>query len=152
MKRIIFAITAILLCVSAFAQTFDVTGVVSSQTDGELLTGVTVMIKGQKQGTSTDIDGRFSIKAKAGDVLRFTYIGFKPVEMKVNNAKQLNVVMAEDQTDLDEVVVLGYSQAKKITITGAASGIKADAIRRVPTSSVQNTLAGKLPGFFSQQR
>ncbi|MDE6528030.1 MAG: carboxypeptidase-like regulatory domain-containing protein, partial [Muribaculaceae bacterium] len=57
----------------AYAQQFTATGVVSSGNDGELLPGVTVRVKGQKTGTSTDIDGRFSINVKAGDVLEFSY-------------------------------------------------------------------------------
>lgn len=59
--------------------------------------------------------------------------------------------MAPDQTDLDEVVVVAYGKAKRITMTGAVSGIQAREIRNVPTSSLQNALTGKLPGFFSQQ-
>lgn len=150
MNRIITILLSISVAVAAFAQQFTATGVVSSQKDGELLPGVTVQVKGQKTGTATDIDGNFSIKVKPGDVLEFSYIGYQPVKMKA--AARMNVVMTEDQNSLDEVMVVGYATVKKITLTGAASGINAETIRRVPTSSVQNALSGKLPGFFSQQR
>lgn len=152
MNRIITVLLSIALAFAALAQQFTATGVVSSETDGEFLPGVTVRVKGQQTGTSTDIDGKFSIKAKTGDVLEFSYIGYKPVTAKVKGEGAMNILMTEDQNSLDEVVVVGYSTVKKITLTGAASGINAEQIRRVPTSSVQNSLAGKLPGFFSQQR
>ncbi len=151
MNRIITILLSISLAFAAFAQQFTATGVVSSESDGELLPGVTVRVKGQTTGTSTDIDGRFSIKAAVGDVLELSYIGYKPAKVKVTGEKTMNIIMTEDQTSLDEVVVVGYATVKKITLTGAASGINAEQIRRVPTSSVQNSLAGKLPGFFSQQ-
>lgn len=152
MNRIITVLLSIALAFAALAQQFTATGVVSSEADGEFLPGVTVRVKGQQTGTSTDIDGKFSIKAKTGDVLEFSYIGYKPVTAKVKGEGAMNILMTEDQNSLDEVVVVGYSTVKKITLTGAASGINAEQIRRVPTSSVQNSLAGKLPGFFSQQR
>ncbi len=152
MNRIIFLIFSAVLALGAMAQQFTATGVVSSEQDGELLPGVTVRVKGQKTGTATDIDGRFSIKVNKGAVLEFSYIGYQSAKERAVEGKIMNVVLAEDQNSLDEVVVVGYGQVKKITLTGAASGIKAEQIRRVPTSSVQNALVGKLPGFFSQQR
>ncbi len=152
MNRIIFLIFSAVLALGAYAQQFTATGVVSSEKDGELLPGVTVRVKGQKTGTATDIDGRFSIKVNKGAVLEFSYIGYQSAKERAVEGKIMNVVLAEDQNSLDEVVVVGYGQVKKITLTGAASGIKAEQIRRVPTSSVQNALVGKLPGFFSQQR
>lgn len=60
--------------------------------------------------------------------------------------------MAPDSKGLDEVVILGYGQQKRITMTGAASSIKAEEIKRVPVGSINNVLAGRLPGFFSVQR
>jgi TonB-linked SusC/RagA family outer membrane protein len=152
MNRITIFLLSIALAFAAVAQTFTVEGIVSSATDGELLPGVTVRVKGQQTGTATDLDGRFHIQAKVGDMLTFSYIGYVTHSAKVTSNKTMNIVMSEDQTSLDEVVVVGYSTVKKITMTGAASAINAETIRRVPTSSVQNALSGKLPGFFSQQR
>lgn len=152
MNRIITILLCITFAVAAYAQQLTVTGLVSSENDGEALPGVTVRVKGKSALTATDIDGKFSIRADKGDQLEFSYIGYKTLTAKVSGEKTMNIVMSEDQTDLDEVVVVGYATVKKITLTGAASGINAENIRRVPTSSVQNALSGKLPGFFSQQR
>ena len=151
MKRLIILLFSINLFAIAMAQTFTLKGVISS-TEGELLPGVTVRVKGTSVGTATDLDGAFAIKTKIGDVLEIAYIGFKSQSIKVRSEKHLNVVLSVDQNNLDDLVVVGYQQAKKLTLTGSVSGLNATEIKRVPTSSVQNTLQGKLPGFFSQQR
>lgn len=151
MKRLLLILVCISLFMSAFGQSFVLKGIVSSA-DGELLPGVNVKIQGTTVGTITDIDGNFQLNVNKGAVLEFSYIGFKKQSIKVNSQQMLNVELAPDQTNLDEVVVVGYGKAKRITLTGAVSGIQAREIRNVPTSSVQNALTGKLPGFFSQQQ
>ena len=151
MKRLLLILVCISLFISAFGQSFVLKGIVSSA-DGELLPGVNVKIQGTTVGTITDIDGNFQLNVNKGAVLEFSYIGFKKQSIKVNSQQMLNVELAPDQTNLDEVVVVGYGKAKRITLTGAVSGIQAREIRNVPTSSVQNALTGKLPVFFSQQQ
>ena len=150
MKRILLILLSINLFTFAFGAIVNDKGKVSS-TDGELLPGVNVRIKNATIGTITDFDGNYQLKANKGDILVFTHIGFKKYELKVGNQTSWNVELAPDQTDLDEVVVVAYGKAKRITMTGAVSGIQAREIRNVPTSSLQNALTGKLPGFFSQQ-
>lgn len=150
MKRIFLILLSINLMTFAFAQSLTVKGKVSS-TDGELLPGVNVKVKNATIGTITDFDGNYQLKVNKGDVLEFTYVGFKKYELKVGNQRDWNVELMPDQTSLDEVVVVAYGKAKRITMTGAVSGIQAREIRNVPTSSLQNALTGKLPGFFSQQ-
>ena len=70
----------------------------------------------------------------------------------MGNRSFIKLVLAPDSKGLDEVVILGYGQQKRITMTGAASSIKAEEIKRVPVGSINNVLAGRLPGFFSVQR
>ena len=153
MNRLITIALSIIIALQAIAQQFTVTGTVTSKADGEPLVGVTVRVKGTSKATATDISGNFAIQAAVGDELDFTYIGYVNRQLKVtSDSEPVIVEMSEDQTELDEVVVVGYGTVKKITLTGAASNIDAEQIRRVPTSSVQNALSGKLPGFFSQQR
>lgn len=151
MRKLLLILVCICSLTSVFAQSFVLNGVVSS-TDGELLPGVNVKIQGASVGTITDLDGKFQLTVDKGAILEFSYIGFKKQTIKVGDQKLLNVELAPDQTDLEEVVVVGYGKAKRITLTGAVSGIQAREIRNVPTSSVQNALTGKLPGFFSQQK
>lgn len=151
MKRLFLILISINLFTLAFGQSFTVKGKVSS-TDGELLPGVNVKVKNATIGTITDFDGNYQLKVSKGNILEFTYIGFKKYEVKIGDQHELNVELMPDQTNLDEVVVVAYGKAKRLTLTGAVSGIQAREIRNVPTSSLQNALTGKLPGFFSQQQ
>lgn len=151
MKRILLILLSINLFVFAFGQSITVKGKVSS-TDGELLPGVNVKVKDATIGTITDFDGNYQLKVNKGEVLEFTYIGFKKLAIKVGNQRDWNIELTPDLTNLDEVVVVAYGKAKRLTMTGAVSGIQAREIRNVPTSSLQNALTGKLPGFFSQQQ
>ena len=110
MKRILLILLSINLFTFALAQSLTIKGKVSS-TDGELLPGVNVRIKNATIGTITDFDGNYQLKANKGDILVFTYIGFKKYELKVGNQTSWNVELAPDQTDLDEVVVVAYGKA-----------------------------------------
>ncbi len=150
MKRILSVLFCLCATVYAFAQT-NVTGKVTDYETGDELIGVTVKVKGTNVATVTDIDGQFAIAARNGQTLVFTYVGYKDVEQKVEGGK-CNIQMHEDKNDLNEVVVVGHGTAKRITMTGAVSAINGKELQKVPVSSVQNALAGKLPGFFSQQR
>ena len=151
MKRILLILLSINLFAFAFGQSITVKGKISS-TDGELLPGVNVKVKDATIGTITDFDGNYQLKVNKGEVLEFTYIGFKKLAIKVGNQRDWNIELTPDLTNLDEVVVVAYGKAKRLTMTGAVSGIQAREIRNVPTSSLQNALTGKLPGFFSQQQ
>ena len=150
-KVVILSVLMSFCMTAAFAQSGAVKGKVLDEL-GEPIIGANIVEMGTTYGTITDIDGNFQLNVNKGAVLEFSYIGFKKQSIKVNSQQMLNVELAPDQTNLDEVVVVGYGKAKRITLTGAVSGIQALESRNVPTSSVQNALTGKLPGFFSQQQ
>ncbi len=97
----------------SFAQEKTVSGTVSDNSGA--LPGVSVLIKGTATGTETDFDGKYSIKAKTGDVLSFSYLGYVTVEKTVGSANTVNVTMVEDANVLDEVVVtaLGIKRDKQ---------------------------------------
>ncbi len=150
MKRLILLFISIQSFFFAFAQgPSQVRGTVYSS-DGETLIGVTVTVEGKSIGTVTDMDGVYHIAAKPGDKLSFSYLGYKKEIVSVKGSV-VNVTLVPDQTSLEEVLVVGYGQVKRLTMTGSVSGISAKEIRTVPTASIQNTLSGRLPGFFSQQ-
>lgn len=86
---------------SVMAQTSTVKGIVTD-TSGEPLIGVSVIVEGTTFGTQTNIDGEFSVKAKAGEMLKFTYIGYRTVTMPAPESGQMNVVLEEEATALDE--------------------------------------------------
>lgn len=92
-----------------FAQ---VSGVITDKSTGDPLIGASVLIKGTATGTITDVDGSYSIAAKAGDVLQVSYTGFNNMEVTVGNDAVLNITMDEG-VQIDEIVVTGYSSQKK---------------------------------------
>jgi len=153
MKKAIIIYLFLHTFILAFSQSTVIKGVVVS-TDGETLIGASVFKTGSSNGTSTNVYGKFELKVNAGDKLRISYIGYKAQEIVVkSNQTVLNIQLAPDKiTNLNEVVAIGYAKVKKLTMTGSVSAISAKEIREIPTSSVQNALTGKLPGFFTQQR
>jgi TonB-linked SusC/RagA family outer membrane protein len=152
MKKVIIIVIFLQTFIFAFSQSSMLKGVVIS-TDGETLVGASVLKMGTSSGTVTDVSGKFELKVNAGDKLKISYIGYKSQEIVIkSNQAVLNVQLAADEvTNLNEVVAIGYAQVKKLTMTGSVSAISAKEIRDIPTSSVQNALTGKLPGLFTQQ-
>lgn len=116
--------------------------------------GATVIEKGMPtNGAITNAKGLFSITLKGNShTLIFRSVGYLEQERSTEEGSWLEVILQSKSMGLDEVQVIGYGTVKRITNTGAVSSIKGEKIRRIPTASVQNTLQGKLPGFFSQQR
>ena len=127
------------------AETLTVTGTVTSASDGEPLIGVTVQVKGTAAGTSTDIDGNYTIKADKGQTLVFSYVGMTPREITVTSSS-LDVALSENAEVLDEVVVIGYGVQKKKLVTGATAQIKGDDIAKMNTTSPLQAMQGQLPG------
>ena len=144
-RAVMVLVMGLFLTVSAWAQS-AVTGVVQDA-DGEPLAGATVLVKGTQVGTSTNIDGQFTINAKVGDMLIVTYIGFNPEEVYVTG-KPLTIIMSENAAALDEVVVLGYGAEQRKQDLSAAVGVVADPteLQKRPVTSTEQMLQGQLPG------
>jgi len=138
------AIMAVITCATAYAQSGTVRGTVSDP-DGEPLIGVSVRVKEAKAGVVTDIDGNYTIRAKAGDVLVFDYVGFLTHEAKVTGA-EMNVTLRPDNRQLDEVVVVGYGVQKKSSLTGAISQVKAEDMENRTITNATQALQGKTAG------
>lgn len=114
--------------------------------DNEPLIGVNVQLKNTGSGTTTDIDGSFSISAASSDVLVFTYIGFASQEITVGDQTVINVVLEQDANILDEVVVLGYGSVKKSDLTGSVATVTGSQISKIPITSAAQAITGRLPG------
>ncbi|MEZ0487308.1 SusC/RagA family TonB-linked outer membrane protein [Fibrella aquatica] len=153
MKKLLFILSlfAVLASQAAYAQGRVVSGVVSDAK--ESLPGVTVVEKGvPTNGTTTDANGQYRITLRGqSNILVVSSIGFKLQEVALGNRNTANITLEADENSLNEVVVVGYGQQKKLTLTGAISSVSGADIRENPAASLQNTLAGRLPGFFSQQ-
>ena len=116
---------------------------------GAPLGGVTVLVKGSSNGTMTGVDGTYSLRAKASDLIEFSCLGLATEERSWDGRSRLDVIMKEDALFLDDVVVVGYGTAKKETLTAAVSAIKGDELQKAPSTNVSQVLAGKLPGISS---
>lgn len=151
-KRILQEVKVILLLMVCFVGTVEAQGqsiVRGTVTDssGEPLIGVSILVKGTANGVISDLDGGFSISAAADDVLQFSYVGYINQEIQVGNKKILNVIMEEDTKQLDEVVVVGYGTQKKVNLTGAVSSITSDDLINKPVMSTAQAIAGLAPGL-----
>lgn len=125
-----------------------VAGKITDATDGSPLIGVTVMVEGTKNGVITNIDGNYSIHVNSSkDVLVVSYIGYKKREVPVEDLGVINIKMESDNEVLDEVVIVGSGTQKKISVTGAITSVKG-ATLKAPSSSLTNSLAGRLAGVM----
>ncbi|RHJ83944.1 TonB-dependent receptor [Parabacteroides sp. AM08-6] len=125
-----------------------VQGSVVDASTGEELIGVNIRIKGTDQGTVTDADGKFTLDVSKNAELQFTYIGYKEQTIEVGDLGVIHVKMQADNEMLDEVVVVGAGTQKKVSITGAIATVEGVTLK-TPTSSLTNSLAGKLAGIIS---
>ena len=96
----------------------QVKGKVTDQKTGDILPGVSIVIKGTITGTITDFNGEYAMKASPGDSLLFSFIGYKPISVAVGSNTTINVKMEENQQEIDEVVVVGYGVQKRVTLQG----------------------------------
>jgi len=129
---------------SSFAQT-TIEGVVND-VKGLPLPGANVIIKGTKNGVLTDFDGIFKIKAKIGDVLIISSLGFDKKELKIQG-NSIKIVLGELNEALNEVVVIGYGTAKKKDLTGAVSSVRATSIEKGDPIDLQTALSGRVAGL-----
>ncbi len=120
-------------------------GVINDE-QGETIIGASVIIKGEDTGTTSDMDGRFTLEAPEGAILVISYIGYHTQEVKVRKRSLLRVVLKEDNQLLDEVVVVGYGTVKKGDLTGAVSGVSNRQYKNQPVQRVENILQGRTPG------
>jgi TonB-linked SusC/RagA family outer membrane protein len=133
---------------SAFAQT-TVTGTVTSAEDGGTLPGVSVIIQGTSLGTTTDMEGKYSLSVPSGaKALVFTFVGMEKQTVAFTGQTVINVVMKTSSLDLDEFVVVGYGIQRKSEVAGAVSTVKGDDIRLVPVQSFDQALQGKAAGVM----
>lgn len=132
------------LPLSAYAQQRLVQGVVLDNL-GEPLIGAGVMVQGTRTGTTTDIDGKFSLQASSKDKLVVSFLGYQDVVIEAASTN-LRVVLQPDANFIEETVVVGYGARKKATVTGAISAVNNKEIAVTKNENVVNMLSGKIPG------
>tara|TARA_B110000091_G_scaffold141498_1_gene151127 strand:+ start:428 stop:3508 length:3081 start_codon:yes stop_codon:yes gene_type:complete len=150
LKFKIALLVMMLVNIFAFSQEKTLTGLVTSEGDNSPLPGVSVTILNTPKGVQTDFDGKFTIKVKNGDVLQFSYLGFKSLAVILDGQKTLNVILTEDVSSLDEIIVVGYGTQKKSHLTGAISKVKNEKLDQIAVARVDDALIGQVSGVNIQ--
>jgi TonB-linked SusC/RagA family outer membrane protein len=146
-KTRMLAAVVMLLCASGLlAQSRTITGIVRDDLGGSL-PGASVIVKGTTNGAVTDADGKFSISVSSGATLVVSFLGMKSQEIAVSDAiTTLDLTLESDIQSLEEVVVIGYGTAKKSDLTGAVVSVTGDDLKKMPVSSVTESLTGRMAG------
>ena len=145
MKKHIILFIAIFFASVLHAQTINIRGTVTD-TSNETLPGVSITIKGTQTGTVSDANGNYSIRAQRGNVLEFTFVGMVKQSVTVGKQNVINIQMAADAINLDEVVAIGYGIAKKSDLTGAVASIKSENLTNSKVGTVTTALQGLAAG------
>lgn len=128
-------------------QKVAVTGTVVDASTGEPVIGASISLKGTTTGVITDLNGRFVLSAPVGRVIRISYVGYMPLEQKITASSQkLSIRLQEDNTSLNEVVVVGYQEMKKKDLTGSVSKVDMNDLTSTPIGSFDQTLGGRVAG------
>ncbi|RNI31267.1 SusC/RagA family TonB-linked outer membrane protein [Rufibacter latericius] len=150
----------IAMVIAILTQAFDglaqtakrtITGRVTAASDNSGMPGVSVVVKGTTNGSSTDANGNFSLEAGNTDVLVVTFIGYVSQEVPVGSNTTINVSLREDAQTLNEVVVTGYGELRKNDLTGAQTTINAAAIEKTVNTTIEQAIQGRAPGVYVTQ-
>ncbi len=149
-KAVLLALCFCLMSFTLAAQV-TVTGTVVEST-GDPVIGATVREKGTNAGTTSDIDGNFSLKvANTKATLVVSYVGFETQEVSLAGKSKVTVTLKTNDELLDEVVVVGYGTQKKVTLTGAVANVNSEELLKAPVPNLGNALQGHLPGVQTVQ-
>ena len=121
---------------------------------GQPLIGASILVKGTSQGTVTDVDGNFQLQVSEADgnsTLLISFIGYNSQEIAIGDRTEFSIVLAEDQTQLSEIVITGYTAQDKEKITGAVNSVSGDVIAKLPVPSIDQALQGRAPGVVVSQ-
>lgn len=148
MKSNYLLIIFLLFSAFGFAQSYDIGGVVKEKVSGLPIPGANVQVKNTTQGTSTDFDGKFTLKGvSSGTIVVFSYIGYKSFEYKVTSTNlNISVSLLDDAKTLEEVVVIGYGSQKKKEVTGAVSTVDSKTLEILKPIKIEQALQGTVSG------
>ncbi|MDR1221827.1 MAG: carboxypeptidase-like regulatory domain-containing protein, partial [Tannerella sp.] len=139
--KILGVFISLLISCAGFAQTKTITGLIKDAADGSGLPGATVAVKGTTQGTTTDIDGSFSLRASIGDTLSITYVGKTPVTQVVDQRNVIEVILYDDTEMLDEVTVVAFGTQKRQSVVASIETVRV-ADLQIPSSNLTTAMAG----------
>ncbi len=142
---LVTVVATLMASVAANAQNITVKGVVLDGA-GEPVPSAAVLVDGTTKGTTTDLDGRYSISVPSNATLAFTSIGYVEQKVEVNGKAVINVVLAEDTQQLEETIVVAFGTSTKESFTGSAKVVKSDELAKSQVSAVTSALAGQVAG------
>jgi TonB-dependent starch-binding outer membrane protein SusC len=152
MKQIFTLFFLFLVSFCFGAPLFRVTGTVVDAVTAEPLIGVTVVVKGTNVGTTTNLEGKFSLDAQTGQTLMISYTGFEDLLLEITAATDLGLIaLTEKNKQLNEVVVVGYGSQKRSDLTGALSSVSEKEIKALPSTGLDQALQGRAAGVFVTQ-
>jgi len=150
-RQVFFTLSSLAFFILVSMQSIaQVTGTVGGE-DEPNLPGVSVVVKGTTNGTTTDMNGDFKLNAPANSTLVLSFVGYEDQEIAIGNRTIINVTLAIDAASLDEVVVVGYGTVRKSQMTGAISSVKAKDISDLPITNTQQALQGRVAGVDVMQ-
>lgn len=146
-KALLLLLVTLIICIEVNAQIRTLSGTVTDKTTKESLPGASVIIKGTNKGTSTDINGKYSLVLQGSEnILVVTFMGYEPMEISVGTSNVIDIQLNEKKTTLNEVVVVGYGTQRKIDKTGSSVSLRGDDITKLPALSATQALQGKAAG------
>jgi TonB-linked SusC/RagA family outer membrane protein len=129
----------------------EITGRVLDE-KGEPIPGASVVVKGTTVGTSTNIEGIYQLSVPGDkDIVIFSFVGYVSQEIQIGNAASLDITLKVDEKALEEVVVVGFGEQKKVSVTGSVSSVTSEVLQQSSSASLANSLSGRLPGLTSIQ-
>lgn len=147
-KLFTFALCLFISVGAALAQTHKVSGTVKEAGTGSPIPGATVMVEGTLTGTSTDLDGKYTITAPSKGKITVSVIGFTTVTVSIDGRSTIDFSLEEDRNVLDDAVVVGYGSAKKVgSLVGSVSTVKSEVLKNAPSSSALDALQGQVAGL-----
>jgi len=148
LRNVLWGIVFLSMPFMAVAQEITVKGSVKDATNGELLTGVTIMVDGTTTGTLSNADGSFIIKVPSGKgLLICSYLGYNTQKINIQGRAVINIQLAQTLTQLDQVIVTGYQSQKKADLTGAVSVVSVKELEKMPNNNPIQALQGMVPGM-----
>ena len=147
-KRLTFLLLCLLMAFHQvlFSQTVNISGNVIGESDKEPIIGASVMIKGSSRGTTTNINGKYNIQAKKGEIIVFSFLGMESVAAAVGKYPTINITMKTSSIEIDDIVIVGYSAVKKSDLTGSVQVVKNEEFMKSSPVSFEQGLQGRLAG------
>ena len=146
-KKIVLSVAAVLFaCTSVFAQNKQVSGTVTGP-DKSPVVGATVVVEGTTLGTSTDMQGKYTLSAPVNGTLVFSFIGYEDAKIAINGKTTVNAILKEASKSIDDIIVVAFGEAKKDAFTGSAKVVSSEDLTKTQSSNVSDALIGKVAGM-----